>query len=50
MPYNLFLSYSRRDDDHGRTTELVERIERDFALREARPRALLLFFDRQEIH
>jgi tetratricopeptide (TPR) repeat protein len=30
MPYHLFISYSRRDNEHGRITEFVERIGRDF--------------------
>jgi len=31
MPYDLFISYSRRDNEHGRITQLVERIKVDFA-------------------
>jgi hypothetical protein len=30
MPYDLFISYSRRDNAQGRITELVERIKQDF--------------------
>src|SRR5437899_2536702 len=29
MPYDLFISYSRRDNAQGRITELKERIEAD---------------------
>jgi hypothetical protein len=31
MPYDLFISYSRRNNAQGRITELVERIQQDFA-------------------
>ena len=31
MPYDLFISYSRRDNEQGRITQLVERIKTDFA-------------------
>ena len=31
MPYDLFVSYSRRDNEQGRITQLVERIKTDFA-------------------
>lgn len=34
MPYDLFISYSQRDDAQGRIAELVERIKQD--LREGR--------------
>lgn len=47
MPYDLFITYSRRDNEHGRITEFVERISRDFesfAGRSLRP-----FFDTAEI-
>jgi hypothetical protein len=48
MPYDLFISYSRRDNAQGRNTQLVEPIKADsapFAKRELVP-----FFDQQEIH
>ena len=31
MPYDLFISYSRRDKAQDRITDLVERIKQDFA-------------------
>jgi hypothetical protein len=46
MPYDLFISYSRRDVQ-GRVTELVERIKSDFAA--FAHRDLVPFFDKQEI-
>ena len=48
MPYDLFISYSRRDNEQGRITQLVERIKTDFAPFEKRE--LVPFFDQQEIH
>lgn len=48
MPYDLFISYSRRDNQQGRITQLVERIEVDFA--EFAGRSLVPFFDANEIH
>lgn len=48
MPYDLFISYSRRDNQQGRITELVERIKADFA--PFAKRELVPFFDQQEIH
>ena len=48
MPYDLFISYSRRDNQQERITQLVDRIKQEFALfahRELNP-----FFDREEIH
>ncbi len=47
MPYDLFISYSRRDNAHGRITQLVERIPADFA--PFAKRELVPFFDQQEI-
>jgi tetratricopeptide (TPR) repeat protein len=47
MPYDLFISYSRRDDEHGRITQLVKRIEQDFS--SFARRELVTFFDKQEI-
>ena len=47
MAYDLFISYSRRDNRDGRITELVDRIREDFpryADRELNP-----FFDRHSI-
>jgi len=43
MPYDLFISYSRRDNQQGRVTQLVQRIEADFAAFAGRP--LMPFFD-----
>lgn len=48
MPYDLFISYSRRDNQQGRITELVERIKAEFA--PFAKRELVPFFDQQEIH
>ena len=48
MPYDLFISYSRRDNAQGRITQLVERIKADFA--PFAKRELVPFFDHQEIH
>ncbi len=51
MPYDLFISYARRDNGQGRITELVERIEQDFASFEGMlGRELHVFFDQDEIH
>ena len=51
MPYDLFISYSRRDNEQGRITQLVERIKTDFANFEGNNgRELMPFFDQQEIH
>ena len=47
MPYDLFISCSRRDNEQGRITQLVERIKADFAL--FAKRELVPFFDQQEI-
>jgi hypothetical protein len=47
MPYDLFISYSRRDNAQGRMTQLVERIKTDFA--PFAKRELVPFFDQQEI-
>ena len=50
MPYDLFVSYSRRDNTEGRITQLVERIKADFANFEGNNgRGLVPFFDQQEI-
>jgi len=48
VPYDLFISYSRRDNAQGRVTQLVERIQADFAAFAGRP--LQPFFDLTEIH
>ena len=47
MPYDLFISYSRRDNEQGRITQLVERIKADFV--PFANRELVTFFDQQEI-
>ena len=46
MPYDLFISYARRDNVQGRITQLVERIKADFA--PFARRELVPFFDQQE--
>ncbi|HQZ67004.1 MAG TPA: toll/interleukin-1 receptor domain-containing protein [Planctomycetaceae bacterium] len=48
MPYDLFISYSRRDNEQGRITQLVNRIKADFAT--FTHRELVPFFDQNEIH
>ena len=48
MPYDLFISYARRDDERQRISTLVERLSRDFHLLAGRP--LNVFFDAVEIH
>jgi hypothetical protein len=48
MPYDLFISYSRRDSRGGRITQLVEHIKQEFA--PFAKRDLVPFFDLQEIH
>jgi tetratricopeptide (TPR) repeat protein len=47
VPYDLFISYSRRDNAQGCITQLVERIKQDFAAFAGRE--LVPFFDHQEI-
>jgi len=47
MPYGLFISYSRRDNQEKRITEFVERIGRDFESFAGRP--LRRFFDVSDI-
>lgn len=47
MPYDLFVSYSRKDNQQGRVTELVERIQLDY--REFANEELQCFFDVSEI-
>jgi hypothetical protein len=48
MPYDLFISYARRDDERHRISTLVERLSRDFHSLAGRP--LNVFFDTVEIH
>jgi tetratricopeptide (TPR) repeat protein len=48
MPYDLFISYSRRDNEQGRITQFVERIKTDFAA--FAKRELVPFFYQQEIY
>ncbi|WP_374692605.1 tetratricopeptide repeat protein [Accumulibacter sp.] len=47
MPYDLFISYSRRDNRQERVTRLVERLGQDFAAFAGRP--LRAFMDTAEI-
>jgi len=50
MPYDLFLSYSRRDNGQGRITALKERLEADHrTFVDASGAELRIFFDEQEI-
>jgi len=48
MPYDLFISYSRRDNQQSRITELKEQIEADY--REFSGEELNCFFDVSEIN
>jgi tetratricopeptide (TPR) repeat protein len=48
VAYDLFVSYSRRDNAQGRITDLIARIGRDFESVAGRP--LRPFFDVSEIH
>ena len=48
MSYDLFISYSRSDNQEGRITQLVDRIKQDFAA--FAHRDLVTFFDQHEIH
>jgi tetratricopeptide (TPR) repeat protein len=48
MPYDLFISYSRRDNIGQRVTELVERIATDYL--QFSGEELSSFFDKHEIH
>jgi hypothetical protein len=48
MSCDLFISYSRRDNQQGRITQLVERIKANFA--PFAKRELVPFFDQQEIN
>jgi len=47
MSYDLFISYSRHDNEQSRVTELVERIKQNFA--PFAKRELMTFFDQQAI-
>jgi tetratricopeptide (TPR) repeat protein len=49
VPYDVFVSYSRRDNEQGdgRISEFVERLRQDFAVVAGRP--LVPFFDKDEI-
>jgi hypothetical protein len=47
MAYDLFISYSRRDNEQGRVSQLVERIKADFAAFAGRE--LVPFFDKRDI-
>ena len=47
MPYDLFISYSRRDNVNNRVTELKEQIENDYLKFAKEP--LNCFFDQEEI-
>jgi tetratricopeptide (TPR) repeat protein len=47
MPYDLFISYSRRDNTDGRVSKLIERIEADFRSFANRP--LMVWVDVDQI-
>jgi tetratricopeptide (TPR) repeat protein len=47
MPYDLFISYSRRDNKQGRVAQFVEHIKREFTRFAGRD--LTPFFDQQDI-
>jgi tetratricopeptide (TPR) repeat protein len=48
LSYDLFISYSRRDNDNGRVSQLLDRISSDFESFVGRP--LKAFLDKNEIH
>jgi len=48
MPYDLFISYSRRDNKDGRVTELVEHIGADYL--QFSGKDLSYFLDKHDIH
>jgi len=48
MPYDVFISYSRRDNGQGRITELKRQIEADYLVFAGEE--LVCFFDRDDIH
>ncbi len=48
MPYDLFVSYSRKDNQHGRVSELIAQIESDY--RQFAGEDLRCFFDLSEIN
>ena len=48
MPYDLFVSYSRKDNQQGRVSELIARIQHDYAT--STRQALRCFFDLSDIH
>lgn len=47
MPYDLFISYSRRDNENNRVTELKNQIENDYL--EFAKEPLNCFFDQEKI-
>jgi tetratricopeptide (TPR) repeat protein len=47
MSYDLFISYSRRDNKQGRITAFIDHLRGEFA---ATGRELTVFFDQSEIH
>jgi len=47
MPYDLFISYSRKDNVNNRVTELKNQIETDYL--EFAKEPLNCFFDQEEI-
>jgi hypothetical protein len=47
MPYDLFISYSRKDNVNNRVTELKNQIETDYL--EFTKEPLNCFFDQEEI-
>ena len=48
MPYDLFVSYSRKDNQHGRVSELIAQIKSDY--RQFAGEDLQCFFDLSEIN
>jgi len=47
LSYDLFISYSRRDNENGRLSQLLERISSDFE--SVVGRSLKVFLDKSEI-
>jgi len=50
MRYDLFISYSRLDNEQGRISELVYQIKADFQIFDGTDRILNVYFDMTEIN
>jgi hypothetical protein len=47
MPWDIFISYSRRDNTDGRVTQIIKRIQSEFEVTAGRP--LKVFYDKADI-